>query len=142
MVLFYAKISLSVFKKGEGGPEAPGTLRSRNKKATASVASSYSENPPVSLRTQDSLAAVRPQAEEGESAMDVTADGDGTVHGGGRGRVGKGKRKQKGKSKARIQDGLRTCGPRKSRSGKKRPSGRRGRARERGVTRRRRRWSA
>ena len=32
----------SVFKKGEGGPEAPGALRLRNKKATASVASSYS----------------------------------------------------------------------------------------------------
>ena len=38
----------SVFKKGEGGPEAPGALRLRNKKATASVASSYSENTPVS----------------------------------------------------------------------------------------------
>ena len=38
----------SVFKKGEGGPEAPGALRLRNKKATASVASSYSQNPPVS----------------------------------------------------------------------------------------------
>jgi hypothetical protein len=37
----------SVFKKGEGGPEAPGALRLRNKKATASVASSYSQNPPV-----------------------------------------------------------------------------------------------
>ena len=37
----------SVFKKGEGGPEAPGALRLRNKKATASVASSYSENTPV-----------------------------------------------------------------------------------------------
>ena len=33
----------SVFKKGEGGPEAPGALRLRNKKATASVASSYSQ---------------------------------------------------------------------------------------------------
>ena len=39
----------SVFKKGEGGPEAPGALRLRNKKATASVASSYSENTPVRL---------------------------------------------------------------------------------------------
>ena len=37
----------SVFKKGEGGPEAPGALRLRNKKATASVASSYSQNTPV-----------------------------------------------------------------------------------------------
>ena len=37
----------SVFKKGEGSPEAPGALRLRNKKATASVASSYSQNPPV-----------------------------------------------------------------------------------------------
>ena len=37
----------SVFKKGEGGPEATGALRLRNKKATASVASSYSQNPPV-----------------------------------------------------------------------------------------------
>ena len=37
----------SIFKKGEGGPEAPGALRLRNKKATASVASSYSQNPPV-----------------------------------------------------------------------------------------------
>ena len=37
----------SVFKKGEGSPEAPGALRLRNKKATASVASSYSRNPPV-----------------------------------------------------------------------------------------------
>ena len=37
----------SVFKKGEGGPEAPGALRLRNKMATASVASSYSQNPPV-----------------------------------------------------------------------------------------------
>ena len=36
----------SVFKKGEGGPEAPGALRLRNKKATASVASSYSQNTP------------------------------------------------------------------------------------------------
>ena len=35
----------SVFKKGEGGPEAPGALRLRKKKATASVASSYSKNP-------------------------------------------------------------------------------------------------
>ena len=41
----------SVFKKGEGGPEAPGALRLRNKKATASVASSYSQNPPVHDRT-------------------------------------------------------------------------------------------
>ena len=40
----------SVFKKGEGGPEAPGALRLRNKKATASVASSYSQNPPVTCR--------------------------------------------------------------------------------------------
>ena len=39
----------SVFKKGEGGPEAPGALRLRNKKATASVASSYSQNPPVAM---------------------------------------------------------------------------------------------
>ena len=39
----------SVFKKGEGGPEAPGALRLRNKKATASVASSYSENTPVHI---------------------------------------------------------------------------------------------
>ena len=40
----------SVFlKKGEGGPEAPGALRLRNKKATASVASSYSQNPPVAI---------------------------------------------------------------------------------------------
>ena len=41
----------SVFKKGEGGPEAPGALRLRNKKATASVASSYSENTPVSTNS-------------------------------------------------------------------------------------------
>ena len=40
----------SVFKKGEGGPEAPGALRLRNKKATASVASSYSQNTPVGFR--------------------------------------------------------------------------------------------
>ena len=39
----------SVFKKGEGGPEASGALRLRNKKATASVASSYSHNTPVTL---------------------------------------------------------------------------------------------
>ena len=39
----------SVFKKGEGGPEAPGALRLRNKKATASVASSYSQNTPVTI---------------------------------------------------------------------------------------------
>ena len=40
----------SVFKKGEGGPEAPGALRlRRKKKATASVASSYSQNTPVVL---------------------------------------------------------------------------------------------
>ena len=43
----------SVFKKGEGGPEAPGALRLRNKKATASVASSYSQNPPVTFRIED-----------------------------------------------------------------------------------------
>ena len=36
-----------VFKKGEGGPEAPGASRLRNKKATASVASSYLEKTPV-----------------------------------------------------------------------------------------------
>ena len=41
--------NFSVFKKGEGGPEAPGALRLRNKKATASVASSYSENAPVDV---------------------------------------------------------------------------------------------
>ena len=40
----------SVFKKGEGGPEAPGALRLRNKKATASVASSYSKNTPVHVQ--------------------------------------------------------------------------------------------
>ena len=48
----------SVFKKGQGGPEAPGALRLKNKKATASVASSYSENTPVMTRAARSLAVV------------------------------------------------------------------------------------
>ena len=46
----------SVFKKGEGGPEAPGALRLRNKKATASVASSYSENTPVLINAWNKYA--------------------------------------------------------------------------------------
>ena len=48
----------SVFRKGEGGPEAPSALRLRNKKATASVASSYSENAPVMTRAARSSAVV------------------------------------------------------------------------------------
>ena len=43
--MFQAKIQLASVT--EGGPEAPGALRLRNKKATASVASSYSQNRPV-----------------------------------------------------------------------------------------------
>ena len=51
----------SVFKKGEGGPEAPGALRLRNKKATASVASSYSQNTPVYALSEGSCyAEIRP----------------------------------------------------------------------------------
>ena len=52
----------SVFKKGEGGPEAPGALRLRNKKATASVASSYSQNTPVIEYRFFGTAATRPLA--------------------------------------------------------------------------------
>ena len=62
----------SVFKKGEGGPEAPGALRLRNKKATASVASSYSENPPVcASRFMKRMVNHRVPGKRGEQRMGI-----------------------------------------------------------------------
>ena len=72
----------SVFKKGEGGPEAPGALRLRNKKATASVASSYSENTPVfwSLTSESAqLAGVKLEAKKGRYTGFIGDRTDGIV---------------------------------------------------------------